>query len=248
MYFEFYELKSWGKRSANNRRRFNQWLLKGRLALRAPFSTFNLHLSTCRALPATEVLMSKEIELKFSATEAQLAQLQARYGDFAVTQMETTYYDTPERSLSAQKITLRRRLENGISICTVKTPGFGLARGEWECEATNIEAALPILCKLGAPKELLSLPELIPVCGARFTRLSRLLTLPDAKVELALDRGVLLGGGRELPFCEVELELKEGSEESLLALANSIAGEFSLKPEPKSKFQRARELTSDNES
>ena len=31
MYFEFYELKSWGKRSANNRRRFNQRLLKGRL-------------------------------------------------------------------------------------------------------------------------------------------------------------------------------------------------------------------------
>ena len=30
MYFEFYELKSWGKRSANNRRRFNQRLLKGK--------------------------------------------------------------------------------------------------------------------------------------------------------------------------------------------------------------------------
>ena len=31
MYFEFFELKSWGKRSANNRRRFNQWLLQGSL-------------------------------------------------------------------------------------------------------------------------------------------------------------------------------------------------------------------------
>ena len=30
MYFEFYELKSWGKRSANNRRRFDQRLLKGK--------------------------------------------------------------------------------------------------------------------------------------------------------------------------------------------------------------------------
>ncbi|MBQ3543244.1 MAG: hypothetical protein IJA45_09000 [Oscillospiraceae bacterium] len=28
VYFEFYELKSWGKRSANNRRRFNQRLLE----------------------------------------------------------------------------------------------------------------------------------------------------------------------------------------------------------------------------
>ena len=186
--------------------------------------------------------MPKEIELKFSATETQLETLRSRYGDFAITKMETTYFDTPDRQLSQRRITLRRRQENGKSVCTVKTPGAGLARGEWECENTDIQAALPILCKLGAPKELLSLPELTPVCGARFTRLSRLLALPDAKVELALDRGVLLGGGRELPFCEVELELKEGSEVSLVDLAKSIAAEFSLQPEPKSKFARAREL------
>ena len=35
MYFEFYELKSWGKRSANNRRRFNQRLLEGEVARKA---------------------------------------------------------------------------------------------------------------------------------------------------------------------------------------------------------------------
>ena len=192
--------------------------------------------------------MPNEIELKFAATETQLEKLRCHYGDFATTRMETTYYDTPDRQLSAQKITLRRRQENEKTICTVKTPGKGISRGEWECEKADIETALPILCKLGGPEKLLTLPPLIPVCGARFTRLSRLLTLPDAQIELALDRGILLGSGRELPFCEVELELKEGSEESLLALANAIAEEFSLKPEPKSKFQRARELTSDNES
>ena len=64
----------------------------------------------------------------------------------------------------------------------------------------------------------------------------------DAQIELALDRGVLLGGGKEAPLCEVELELKSGSEETLVALAEAIAREFSLSPEPKSKFQRAREL------
>ncbi|MBO5891685.1 MAG: CYTH domain-containing protein [Oscillospiraceae bacterium] len=186
--------------------------------------------------------MSKEIELKFSATEAQLEKLRAHYGDFATTRMETTYYDTPDCRLSEAKITLRRRQENEKSICTVKTPGFGFARGEWECEAPDIETALPILCKLGAPKELEALPDLIPVCGARFTRLSRLLTLPDAQIELALDRGNLLGGGKELPFWEVELELKSGSEASLVALAEAIANQFSLTPEPKSKFKRANEL------
>ena len=192
--------------------------------------------------------MSQELELKFAATEAQLEKLQAHYGDFTATKMETTYYDTPHRQLSEAKITLRRRQENEKSICTVKTPGAGLARGEWEAPDTDITHALPELCKLGAPKMLLELPSLIPVCGAKFTRLSRLLTLPDGAAELALDRGVLLGGDKELPFYEVELELKSGSEESLVALANSLAAEFSLKGEPQSKFARARQLTIDNKS
>ena len=190
--------------------------------------------------------MPKEIELKFAATEEQLRQLAAHYGDFTATKMETTYYDTPHRQLSEARITLRRRLENDAGVCTVKTPGTGLSRGEWECFAGDIQRALPELCKLGAPSMLLHLPTLIPVCGASFTRLSRLLTLPDGTAELALDRGVLLGGGKEQPFCEVELELRSGSEASLAALANSIAAKFSLTPEPRSKFQRAMQLTMEN--
>lgn len=192
--------------------------------------------------------MPKEIELKFSATETQLEKLRSRCGEFTETKMETTYYDTLDRQLSSAKITLRRRQENEKSICAVKTPGTGLSRGEWECEAADIQTALPVLCKLGAPESLLHIANLVPVCGARFIRLSRLLTLPDAQIELALDRGVLLGGSKELPFCEVELELKSGSEETLVALANSLAAEFSLKAEPQSKFARARQLTIDNES
>ena len=190
--------------------------------------------------------MAQELELKFAATQAQLEHLQARLAGLSQTQMETTYYDTPDRRLSAAKITLRCRRENDLRICTVKTPGKGLTRGEWECESDDIEAAIPILCKLGAPQELLTLPTLIPVCGAKFTRLSRLLNLPDAQIEVALDRGLLLGGGKELPLCEVELELKSGSEETLFALGETIAREFALIPEPKSKFVRAMQLAVDN--
>ena len=190
--------------------------------------------------------MPKEIELKFSADESQLTRLQSHYGGFTQTEMETTYYDTPDRQLSAAKLTLRCRKENGVSICTVKTPGAGPARGEWEVCDTDISHAIPELCKLGAPKELLSLSGLMPVCGARFTRLSRLLTLPDAQIELALDRGVLLGSGNELAFCEVELELKSGLEASLVALSAVIAEQFDLTPQPKSKFQRANELSLTN--
>ena len=66
--------------------------------------------------------MGREFELKFSATPQQQASLACRFGEFSVIAMETTYYDTPDRALSDRRITLRRRLENGVSICTVKTP------------------------------------------------------------------------------------------------------------------------------
>ena len=187
--------------------------------------------------------MAQELELKYAATEAQLQQLQTHYGGFTPITMETTYYDTPGGLLSQSRITLRCRLENGMGVCTVKAPGQGSARGEWETPGTDIAGAIPELCKLGAPQMLLPLPTLIPVCGARFTRLARMLPLSDGEAELALDRGVLLGGGRELPFCEVELELKSGSEAGLTALAEAIAAAFSLTPEPRSKFQRAHELS-----
>ena len=60
--------------------------------------------------------------------------------------------------------------------------------------------------------------------------------------ELALDSGVLLGGGKEIALQEVELELKAGSEEALLALAKTVAAAYELTPEQASKFRRALTL------
>ena len=60
--------------------------------------------------------------------------------------------------------------------------------------------------------------------------------------ELALDQGILLGGSKELPLCEVEVELKSGSEAAATALAQALAAAYSLSEEPKSKFRRAMDL------
>ena len=67
-------------------------------------------------------------------------------------------------------------------------------------------------------------------------------TLPLASVELALDRGVFLGGGKQQPFAEVEVELKEGSEEAAVRFAGKLARDFGLTPEHRSKIARARAL------
>ena len=184
--------------------------------------------------------MGKEFELKYAATPEILADLAAE-GGFTSISMETVYYDTPAGDLAQKCITLRCRRENGRSVCTVKTPGDQYGRGEWEWECGDIRQAIPELCKLGAPEALLSLTQkgLSAVCGARFTRLCKEITLPDARAELALDSGVLLGAGQEIPLCEVEIEHKSGSEAAVLAYAEALAARFSLQSEPRSKFQRA---------
>lgn len=188
--------------------------------------------------------MGIEFELKYRATEQAQEEIFRQVENWQTVCMETTYYDTASLALSGRWYTLRRRLENGMSVCTVKTPAEGHGRGEWEVEAQTIEAAIPELCKLGAPADLLSLTAegVIPVCGARFTRQAATVTIDDTVLELALDRGGLFAGSRELPLCEVEVELKQGAESQALAYGHILAQRFGLVPESKSKFRRALAL------
>ena len=188
--------------------------------------------------------MGREFELKYAATKADLEILKERYPGLRPIAMETTYYDNEAGDFPRLRWTFRRRMENEKSICTLKTPAGGWGRAEFEVECDDIMASVPLLRKEGAPVQLLLLTEhgVFPSCGAKFTRLAGLLEFPDFTAELALDEGVLLGGGRELPFTEVEVELKAGSEEALTAFAESLAAELGLKPEYKSKVARARQL------
>lgn len=189
--------------------------------------------------------MGIEFELKFRATPDKLAQiLQDLPGDTEKITMQTTYYDTPTGALSARFYTLRQRMENESAVCTLKTPAGGSARKETEVFCHSIEEAIPELCKLSGIEELPALLEngVVPVCGARFTRLAKTLALNGAVVELALDEGVLLGGGKEVPLCEVEVELKSGSRDVAVLYATQLAVAYGLVQEKRSKFRRAKDL------
>ena len=185
--------------------------------------------------------MGREFELKYSCTEAAFAALQADFTDFVTIEMETTYYDTFDGRLGNNHWTLRRRYENGKSVCTLKTPSPDGGRGEWEVEAASIMSAIPELVQLGAPMDLMAycVSGVAPVCGAKFTRLAKTLEIPGATVELALDRGKLLGSGREMPLLEVEVELKEGSDNAATAFAHELAAKYSLTSENRSKYRRS---------
>ena len=188
--------------------------------------------------------MGREFELKFRADAAVIEKIREKYQDFTTISMETTYYDTFDLKLAFHHWTLRRRMENGVSICTFKRPHKDGGRGEWEVEADSIMDGVMKLCQNGADWELMRVTAggLMETCGARFTRLAKQIEVPGGTLELALDQGVLIGKGKELPFWEVEVELKEGSDEAATVFAKALAEEFDLTPEPKSKFVRAMAL------
>ena len=189
--------------------------------------------------------MGIEFELKYRATEKTQALLQAAIaGEERHFQMETTYYDTPDGALSARFYTLRCRRENDVRICSLKYPAGNDGRGEIEVECDNIIAALPKLCKLSGLQDLDDLTKggLIPVCGAKFHRITKTFCHNGTTMELALDRGVLTGGGKEIPLCEIELELKDGEADTVRTYAAGLAAAFYLEPEKRSKFRRALDL------
>ena len=190
--------------------------------------------------------MGQELELKYRATPEALDAVRAAFpGAYTEIHMETTYFDTPDGALSARCWTLRCRRENQAFVCTLKTPTADPGiRGEWECECDDIRRAIPLLAAQSGLMELVALTAggVVPTCSARFTRLALPVKLETGMAELALDQGVLINGGKELPFAELELELKSGDPEEMKALAQLLAHRFSLEYEKKSKFVRARLL------
>lgn len=157
--------------------------------------------------------------------------------------METTYYDAPDGSLSARMWTLRRRMEGGSPVVTLKAPsGIPGCRNEWETPCGDVLAAVPALIAQGAPESLRDVNAVRPICGAAFQRRAVLLRLENCTAELALDLGRLFREDREAPIQEVELELKSGNPAAMLGLGERLCRDYGLHPEPKSKFYRASRL------
>ena len=198
--------------------------------------------------------MATELEYKLAvASPALLEQIlfdaqitEVRQTPFRLLEMATVYYDTPDRDLQQRRWTLRLRQENTDWIATLKTPGSGHSRGEWACPAMRMEDALPHLVEQGAPAELLTLLEgkpLQPICVAQFSRRAADVRFADGTVcEFCGDIGLLGGGRHQEELCEVEIELKEGSEETTAAFAAELCERFGLQEEPRSKFARAAAL------
>lgn len=189
--------------------------------------------------------MAVEYELKYRATPEILEKIQGDFpGEYTVTEMTTTYYDTPGGDLAKLYWTLRHRREGDKHICTLKTPAGidGRSEYEWCCE--DIKEAIPHLSRLSKSTALSQLAErgLVAKCGARFTRTARKLIAGSTMAELALDCGVLVNGKKEEAFAEVEVELKHGYRQEVEVMGLLLKEAYGLTVENKSKYQRSREL------
>ncbi|WP_313438482.1 CHAD domain-containing protein [Novosphingobium sp.] len=141
-------------------------------------------------------------------------------GDPIVVPQHAIYFDTPDHDLASEGLSLRIRREGEKRVQTVKADGSAAGmfiRPEWERSVTTdepvIDHATPIPALLG--KKTAAIAPMFTVENERH------LWLQDG-IEIALDRGRILAAEREMPICEVELELKRGHAAALFALARRI--------------------------
>ena len=200
--------------------------------------------------------MAQELELKLQLRESQQvceilsSPLLRPYlaEELREIPMETTYYDNAEKLFSRLHWTLRHRKEGEESVLCIKTPSEDPhIRNEYQINAPTIsKEGIRALVEAGAPEALLDYyteSPVAPICGARFLRKCCMLRLPDgSRAELALDEGELFGPKGTLPILEAELELYEGAPDAMIDLANTLCATFSLYPQLKSKFARAKTL------
>ena len=199
--------------------------------------------------------MSHETELKLSLVKNQTEALKSHpfwhqhAGEPTLFHLGNTYFDTPDMQLNQIQVALRIREKNGQYFQTLKTKGKSIngltRRGEWEWPITAPELDIDGLLKVW-PKQLpeIATEALKPLFSTDFDRICWNVEWdhPRAKVEAALDIGLVKAGGKTSPICELELELLEGDEQALEIIAKELSQTIQLTPSDKSKAERGIEL------
>jgi inorganic triphosphatase YgiF len=199
----------------------------------------------------------QEIELKLqvpAASRDALLRLIKR-GHTTRVHLRAQYLDTPDGRLAAAGIAARVRREGRQWVQAVKGGGDGmLARLEHEVRlpAGRHAPAFDPAHHVGSPvgEALLRalgepMAALRPFFETDVWRTRRELRAGGARIEVALDEGVLRAGERTLPVCELELELLGGPVAGLIETAARWAARHDLWLDVLSKAERGRWLASE---
>ena len=176
--------------------------------------------------------MATELEIKLTLSES--AQQQALNWLLALSQAEkgprktliNRYFDTPDAALNQARAALRVRQAGDRYIQTLKTRGEFVNgahnRQEWEWELSGPELDLSLLEQTPLHNQV-DLANLQLAFETNFQRQEVMLKDGDNEIEVAVDTGQILGGGKARPLHEVEFELKAGDALCLMQQASKLA-------------------------
>ncbi|MGM3160923.1 CYTH domain-containing protein [Dickeya undicola] len=207
--------------------------------------------------------MSEEIELKFiihpdavATVKQGLKNWQSDVGHsnhLHTRQLANIYYETADAYLRQHGIGLRIRGENGRYEMTVKTAGK-VVGGLHQHPEYNVDLPGPQLDIRLLPAEIW--PEdcdidalaqaLQPLFSTDFQREAWVVSHHQSLIEIAIDQGEVSAGEFVEPLCELELELKNGRTEDLLAFASELADIGGLRQGSLSKAARGYHLAKGN--
>ncbi|MBT2325444.1 CYTH and CHAD domain-containing protein [Variovorax paradoxus] len=213
------------------------------------------------ARPGSTPASVTEFELKFQVDAPHRAAVEAAVarGSSQRTRLQARYFDTADGALAAQQLVLRVRKEGKHWVQTAKAPtDEPLQRHEHNVELSTERAGeLPpprIERHAGTPVGELIVQALqaaghdpadavlVPLYATDIRRTTRQMRTGDARVELAFDRGEVRAGERSHTVCELEIELKSGSPQSLLELARRWCMRYGLWLDTVSKAARGERL------
>ncbi|ATM88924.1 MULTISPECIES: inorganic triphosphatase [Yersinia] len=205
--------------------------------------------------------MTVEIELKFMATPEAIAALPERLTSwpsqhYAPQTLTNIYFETADNRLRQHDMGLRIRGYDGRYEMTMKTGGK-VVGGLHQRPEYNVDIDSDKLDLARFPTDIW--PEgwdiaelqtaLTPLFRTDFTREKWVITYGESEIELALDQGAISSthaGELSEPLSEIELELKQGNQADLLALAAELAPIGGLRQSNLSKAARGYHLAQGN--
>jgi triphosphatase len=202
--------------------------------------------------------MTIEIELKFIATSDAAEKLPAQLANWphqhpAPQKLTNIYFETADGQLRGWDMGLRIRGFGDSYEMTLKTAGqtigglhqrpeYNVALAKPELDITLLPAEIwPQGCDLAALQQ-----QLQPLFSTHFVREKWVVTYRESEIEVAFDRGDVTAGELSEPLNEIELELKSGERDDLLAFAAELANMGGLRLGSLSKAARGYALAKGN--
>lgn len=198
--------------------------------------------------------MTIEIELKLAVMPSAIDLLTRRLTEcqgqhMSPQHLDNIYFETEDNFLRRHDMGLRIRGKDGRYEMTMKTAGRVVAglhqRPEYNVDIDSAQLTLarfpsdiwPEGCDIEALQNAL-----ISRFSTNFSRETWLVNHGNSEIEVALDRGEISSGEKREALCEVELELKQGKVEDILAFADWLVQMDGLRMESLSKAARGYAL------